>query len=256
MTLARDWIIHRYDSLPSTMDSAALLARYGARERTAVVSGEQTAGRGRQGRWWHSAPHSGLYCTLILRPSVAAKRLGALSLVAANAVAEAIEAITGAHTQVKWPNDIWLGNDPTRRKAAGILLASSLSNDAIEYVLVGIGVNVSAPVCDLPPGATSVLAATGVRTSPDRVLDAVLAGIDRGYAAYMGAQGRPSLAAWRARAALLGEQVTIDEAGKVRGGRYAGIDDDGALLLLESTGQMHRVVSGDLVRGPRLDQDS
>ncbi len=103
------WLIHRYDSVASTMDVASQLARFGARERTAVVSTEQTAGRGRGGRSWQAAAGSAVFATLILRPPVAAHRLSTLPLIAGVAVAEAIERIAGCAVWLKWPNDVWLG---------------------------------------------------------------------------------------------------------------------------------------------------
>ena len=93
MTNDPGWLIHRYDSVTSTMDVASQLARFGARERTAVVSTEQTAGRGRGGRSWQAAAGSAVFATLILRPPVAAHRLSTLPLIAGVAVAETVERI-------------------------------------------------------------------------------------------------------------------------------------------------------------------
>ena len=81
--------------------------------------------------------------------------------------------------------------------------------------------------------------------------DTWLARCEEVYSAYLASGGRPSLAAWRARAALLGETVTVEEAGRKRHGTFVDIDDDGALLLQDAAGTMHRVVAGDLVRGPK-----
>lgn len=251
MTNASHWIIQRYSTLPTTMDRAALLADLGAPERTAVVSGEQTAGRGRGGRAWQSARDAGLYCTLILRPGLPPDRLSPLSLIAGVAVAEAIAETTGSHARLKWPNDVWLGDDPMRQKAAGILLSSSLTSANGPYVLLGIGINIAAPHAALPDGATSILAATGAQPTPAELLASLLTHIDRAYDAFLAAGGRSSLDAWRARAALLGEQVSILDGARQHTGTFVDIDDDGALLLSQHSGQIIRIVAGDLVRGPR-----
>ena len=219
---SRGWVIHRYDSVASTMDVAARLARCGARERTAIVSRDQTAGRGRAGRSWQAPPGSALFCTLILRPRVAPDRLSTLPLVTGVAVAEAVEQITGATVQLKWPNDVWIGKDPERRKTGGILATSALAGGCVDFALVGIGINVSAEIDALPPGATSLLAATGARCTPDDLFETILARFDLAYEAFGAAEGRPSLDGWRARAALLGEPVTIEDAGRVHAGIYAG----------------------------------
>jgi BirA family transcriptional regulator, biotin operon repressor / biotin---[acetyl-CoA-carboxylase] ligase len=262
------WIIHRYGTVSSTMEQAAALARYGARERTIVVADEQAAGRGRAGRIWQSLPGSGLYCTAIMRPDVPPERLPTLPLVVGIAVAETLEEVTGAEVRLKWPNDLWLGADPQRQKVGGVLAASRLAGNRIDSVLVGIGVNLSTKHDELPPGATSVLAATKRHVTPLQLLDRLLPRLETRYAAWRTAGGRPALDAWRARAALLGEEVSVVENGRELVGMFHGIDDDGALLLCVDSDSEHppggatpvspgspsalrRIVAGDLVRGPR-----
>lgn len=251
MTATPRWVVQHYPTLSSTMDRAGMFARAGAPEGVVVVSDEQTAGRGRSGRAWHSPPGVALYATLLLRPDVPPPALATLPLVAGVAVAEALEALTGAPVQLKWPNDVWLGSGPERRKVAGILLTSAISGQQVDHVLCGIGVNLSTPLPDVPPGGTSVLASTGKVVLVHDMLDALLMAFADHYRAYLEAGGHPALDAWRARAAMLGEFVTVQDAGQARTGRFAGIDTDGALLL-ERDGALHRVVAGDLTRGPRV----
>ena len=251
MTHDPGWLIHRYDSVASTMDVASRLAQFGARERTAVVSREQTAGRGRGGRSWQAATGSGVFCTLILRPSVAAHRLSTLPLIAGVAVAEAIERMSGCAAWLKWPNDVWLEVDDATAKVAGILMTSSLRGDGVDYVLVGIGINVLGRAQELPPGATSIQEATGVTMNPDEVFQCLLERFADAYAAYVAADGRPSLSGWLARAALLGEVVSLEDAGRSLTGTFVGVDEDGGLLIEEPAHQIRKVVAGDLVRGPR-----
>jgi BirA family biotin operon repressor/biotin-[acetyl-CoA-carboxylase] ligase len=250
MTLDHGWVVHHYDSLGSTMDQAALLARLGAKERTAVVSDVQTAGRGRAGRTWHAPPGTALLCTLILRPPIVPTRLSVLPLVIGVAVAEAIESVTGQRARLKWPNDVWLGSDPDNRKVAGILVASHLSGTVVDYALAGIGINVATRQEDLPPGATSLNIVSGLDIDPPALLELLLERFDTDYAAFVAAEGRPSLDPWRARAAMLGELVTVVENDCDYTGTFLGIDDDGALLLAEPSQAIRRIVAGDLSRGP------
>ncbi len=233
------------------MDRAGIFARAGAPEGLVVVSDEQTAGRGRGGRAWHSPPGAALYATLLLRPAVPPPALATLPLLAGVAVAEAVEALTGASVQLKWPNDVWLGDDPEHVKVAGILLTSAISGQQVNHVLCGIGVNLTAPLDQLPPGGSSVLAATGQTLGACEMLDALLPAFAVRYAEYQDSAGHPSLDTWRARAAMLGEVVAVQDAGQTRTGRFVDIDTDGALLL-EQDGLVHRVVAGDLTRGPRI----
>ena len=251
MTHDPGWLIHRYDSVASTMDVASQLARFGGRERTAVVSREQTAGRGRGGRPWQAAAGSAVFATLILRPPVAAHRLSTLPLIAGVAVAEVIERVSGRVALLKWPNDVWLEMDAATAKVAGILVTSSLRGDGVDHVLVGVGINVVGGAQDLPSGATSIQAATGVTMTPDEVFQCLLKRFDAAYAAFVAANGRPSLSGWLARAALLGEVVTLEDAGHSLTGTFVGVDEDGGLLIEESAHQIRKVVAGDLVRGPR-----
>lgn len=249
------WVIHHYDSVTSTMEVASRFAGFGARERTVVVGTEQTAGRGRGGRPWHAAAGSGVFATLILRPPVAAHRLSTLPLIAGVAIAEAIERIAGCSASLKWPNDVWLGADPNFTKVAGILVTTSLRGDGVEHALVGIGINVLGSAHDLPPGATTIQAATGVTTTPNAVLHDVLERFDEGYVAFVASNGRPPLDTWLARAALLGEVVSLEDAGQPRTGTYVGIAEDGGLLLQEPGHPVRKVVAGDLVRGPRVSSE-
>jgi BirA family biotin operon repressor/biotin-[acetyl-CoA-carboxylase] ligase len=238
------------------MDRAEMLASRGAPERTIVTADRQTAGRGRAGRQWHNQPGTALQLTAILRPGTPPGRLPILSLLAGVAVAEAIEAATGAEVKLKWPNDVWLGADPERPKVGGILATSRLKGERIGHVLAGIGININSLHSHLPPGATSLREATGWPGSPEQLLRALLPELDRVYGEYVLAEGRPSLDAWRMRAALIGEVVCIEEHGMLLTGVLAGIDDDGALLLGTPGSGITRVLSGDLVRGPRRVSDS
>ena len=233
------------------MDRAAIFARAGAPEGIVVMSDEQTAGRGRSGRAWHSPAGAALYATLLLRPDVAPSALATLPLVAGVAVAEALELLTGAPVQLKWPNDVLMGDEQGRQKVAGILLTSRLAGQRAGHVLCGIGINLATPQENLPPGGTSVLRASGQRLDSRDMLDALLAAFTARYDQYLEALEHLVLDAWRARAALMGEIVTVVDAGQVRTGRFVDIDRDGALRL-EQDGVIHRVVAGDLTRGPRV----
>lgn len=236
----------------STMDEAARLAAEGAPEGTVVVAEAQTAGRGRGGRPWYDAPGASLLLTVLLRPDVPVPRSGLLSLSTGMAVAEAIEATTGLDPRLKWPNDVWLGDE---RKVAGVLVTGRIGAGGIEHVLVGIGINVSTPPDELPEGATSLAGEAGRPIDREVLLEALLDRLDARYREFVAGLGRPPLDDWRRRAALVGEAVAIEVAGMAKRGLFLGIDDDGALLLRRPDGTVEAIVAGELVRGPRLAAD-
>ena len=241
----------RYGALSSTMDEANRLAGLGEPEGTVVVATEQTAGRGRAGRVWTAPPESALLCSVLLRPAVAPDRLPVLSLVIGAAAAEAITLTTGLACRLKWPNDLWLGSEDPGHKVGGILLTSRLDGAGVDHAVAGIGINVTARPADLPPGATSLAAELGRDVSIEALLRHLIDRLNDAYEAFLSSGGHPSLDAWRERAALLDQLVTVSDGDQHHTGRFVGIDDDGRLLLEEESGNVRRIVAGELTRGPR-----
>lgn len=126
----------------STNDYARKLALDGAVERTVVTAEKQTDGRGQKGRTFYSPEKTGLYMSVILRPGIRADRVMYITLAAGAAMAEAIEAVSGRKTQVKWVNDILMDG----RKVCGILTESRTDSEGItEFAVVGLGVNITPP---------------------------------------------------------------------------------------------------------------
>ena len=152
--------IHRLDEVDSTQTVLAQMAREGAPDGTVVTARHQRQGRGRRGHDWWDAPGESLLLSVLLRPSVAAAEVSALSLVAAVAVAEALDAVAGVGARIRWPNDVLVGG----RKIAGILPdAACRADGGVEHVVLGIGINVGQRA--FPPAlalvATSLFLATG-----------------------------------------------------------------------------------------------
>jgi BirA family biotin operon repressor/biotin-[acetyl-CoA-carboxylase] ligase len=204
--IGRPRVHHRVTD--STNERARELASRGAPHGTVVTAGEQTEGRGRQGREWVAAPGSSLLVSLVLRNPSAS-----LPLAAAVAVCEALP----VEAAIKWPNDIWVG----RAKVAGILVEARPQEG---WAVVGIGVNVhGAPAIE---HVTSLGGAVGV----EELLERLLVALD-------GWLSRPLpevLAAWRSRDALLGETVRWQNGS----GKGVGIDETGALLVDTGSGRV------------------
>ncbi len=225
-------------SVGSTNDAAASLP-VGA----VVVADEQTAGRGRRGHTWFSAPGAGLYVSVVLAPATArvdpARATMLLTLAAGVALAEAIEAAVGLHVDLKWPNDLFV----SRRKLAGILAEAGG-----EAVVLGYGINIAASAFppELRDRATSIESELGRAVDREAVLAETLAALSRRYDDLLAGRFDAILDAWRQHApGASGTRITWTTPAGPREGITAGIDDRGALLV--RTGDtIERIVSGEV----------
>jgi len=243
--------VHHFFKVGSTMDEAAALAAAGEPHGGLVLAEEQTSGRGRLGRSWHSERGAGLYLSLILRPPLPVAAAPMLTLVSGIAVADAIREVVGGAgnraVDIRWPNDVLLEG----KKCAGILLELTAEPERIKYVLLGIGVNINQS--GLPPElageATSLRAATGQVFSRPEVLAALLRALDRGYHRLLEAGGRAAVVAEFERRSTFvrGRRVEVeDETGRLTG-TTEGLDPAGYLLLRrDDTGSVEPVYGGRL----------
>ena len=239
----------------STNDIAQDLAAAGAEDWTTVLAGEQTAGRGRQGRRWFSAPDAGLYFSTILRGVGSTP----VTLMAGVAVTEGVREATHLPAEIKWPNDVVLPGSNleegrTTWKLAGILAETSRVHDTVDAVVVGIGINVS-PACyppELETVARSLATAVGEPVDRATVLVEVLAALT--YWRGRLADGRVDevLSRWRELAPTsVGSTVEWNEQGTRHRGVTQGIDGDGALLVRGDRGTT-RLVAGEVTWVTRL----
>ena len=229
-------LLHRKDSVGSTSDEARQLAAAGAPHGTAVLALEQTAGRGRQGRVWISPPGN-LHLSVVLRPGVAQRRLPELSLVAAVAVADAVDSLLGqAAARLKWPNDVLV---------AGAKLAGLLLERFDDAVILGVGMNLAHSPPDLPYPVTA-LTSCGVSTEPEAAAAAVLAGLDARLDEWQRQGFAATITAWMQRGPGLGAAVQARQGTTWISGSFAGLDGDGALLLDGPSGRQ-RIIAGEVL---------
>lgn len=198
----------------STLDVAHRLASQGAPSGTLVIANEQTAGRGRDGKSWQSSPGAGLWLTLIERPKETSG-LGVLSLRVGLVAAEALDRFASEPIRLKWPNDLYVD----RGKLAGILVEARWRESAVEWVAIGLGVNVRAP--------ENVVGAAGLESGTDRldVLGDLIPGI-RGAAKARGPLRPEEVEEFNARDLARGKTCIQPALGRV-----AGISVDGELLV-------------------------
>lgn len=238
--------IQRFAAISSTMDALDRLARNGASEGTAVVSDLQEQGRGRSGRSWQAAPGTALLCSVLLRPELETSQISSFPLVAGVAIAEAIEEVAGLGCQLKWPNDVFLNG----KKVCGILIQSRSRGKQVEFVNLGFGINVNSRSSELPETATSLAIEAERGFDLAGFEQVVFARLSTHYAQWLAAGGRPSLEPWLRRALFLGEEITIQQEGRLVTGRLIGINADGSLKLETKNGEVS-VAIGELTRGPR-----
>lgn len=228
--------------LASTSDEAKALASNGAAAGTLIWALEQSQGHGRQGRAWASPPGN-LYASLILRPKVPAAVAAQLSFAAALAVGEACRDVAPqAAIAFKWPNDVLMGG----RKLAGILLESEAKpGGGIAWLVIGIGINlVTYPVNAGYPA--TALSASGADVSAEAMLAALAARFLAWYERWDEGRGFAAVrAAWLARAQGVGEAIRVRLPQEEFSGRFAGLDEDGALLVETKSGR-RRVDAGEV----------
>ena len=232
--------LHRHALIGSTNDEALRLARDGAPDGTVVVAEQQSAGRGRQGRRWISPPGN-LYASFLVRtarfPSFTPGRAAEIGFVAALAVADALDtAVTGC--RLKWPNDVLLAG----AKVAGIL--TEMADDAI---VIGIGINVAHAPPDMPYPVTST-AALGGTVSAESLLATLADRLDQRLLAWGAGGFAPVREAWLQRGPTQGQVLTAQAGTNRIAGIFAGLAEDGALLLSTADG-VRRIVAGEVVPG-------
>lgn len=237
-------MIYRFPTLDSTMTEAQRLAAEGCPHLTAVVAEEQTAGRGRLGRSWHSVRGRGLYVTVVLRLNLGPEDLPVITLALGLATAAAMTDVSGMACDLRWPNDVLVNG----KKCAGVL--TELHGGAI---LAGVGINANHDSFpdDLANIATSLRIATGRLVSLDRLLASLLGRVE-GITGLLEQQGRePVLRLFeQASSYVRGRRVTVELPGEQVEGVTEGLDASGFLRLRRDDGERITIRSGGVRPSP------
>jgi BirA family transcriptional regulator, biotin operon repressor / biotin---[acetyl-CoA-carboxylase] ligase len=236
--------VHHFFSIGSTNTTAMEAGAAGAPEGSVFLAEEQTAGRGRAAHSWHSAQGSGIYCSVLLRPSLPPSEVLLLSLAAALAVRSAIAEIQSAFApDLKWPNDLMLGE----KKVCGILTEMNAEPTKVRYLVIGIGINVNQ--ASFPPAlqgqATSLRMATGSEWSRVELCAALLKSLHREYAEFVRSPASRSAIVQRFSAnspMVRGRAVRVEENGEFEG-TTDGLDERG-FLRVRTANVLLTVMSG------------
>jgi BirA family transcriptional regulator, biotin operon repressor / biotin---[acetyl-CoA-carboxylase] ligase len=234
---------------PSTNDAAIARGRSGARAGLVIVADEQTAGRGRLGRAWHSPAGENLYLSMLLRPSRPAHETPPLTLLVGAAVARTLAAY-GVRPRLKWPNDVELVDAAgVRRKVAGILTETATSGERVEQVVVGVGLNVNAGAFppELAARAISLRQALGRALDRRAVLGSLLRALEPLLDEYERRGPAVAVAAFEPYAAFPERCRIAGAGGPPIEGVAVGLGSDGDLTFRGDDGRVHRVVSGELL---------
>lgn len=228
------------DECDSTNDEAARLARAGARHGTVVTARAQRAGRGRDGRAWASPRDTGLYLSAVIRPPLPLIDVPPMTLAIGIGLCDAVRAM-GAPAVLKWPNDALVHG----RKLAGVLVEAHSQGNRLDAIVVGIGVNLSGTPPLEVAAAITLEQAAGAPIARAAFIDQLLAQVEHWVDRYV-ASGLAAIApAWHARMATgISARARVDGVDLL--GEVAGLDVDGALLLRDGLGRVHRVRSGDV----------
>ncbi|MCM8796482.1 MAG: biotin--[acetyl-CoA-carboxylase] ligase [Candidatus Omnitrophica bacterium] len=235
--------IYYFESITSTMDAAMELGIKGAPEGSVVIAEAQTRGRGRLGRVWFSPKYKGIYFSVILRPKLAPANISILTLLAAVSVVEAVKKIAGVDTEIKWPNDILLEN----KKLGGILTELNAEMDKVNFVIIGIGLNVNNDKRFLPSGAISLKEKSAQETSRIELLQEILRRLETNYFILGHKGSKAIIERWREYAITLHRRVKVYCQGQYIEGEVVNIDTDGGLLVRKDSGVIQKIFSGDLI---------
>jgi BirA family transcriptional regulator, biotin operon repressor / biotin---[acetyl-CoA-carboxylase] ligase len=235
--------IYHHETIPSTNDSAYAIAEGGAAEGALVIAESQTRGKGRMGREWVSPKGGGIYMSLVLRPDAETDEIPAITLIASSAIARALKKICRIDVGVKWPNDVLVDG----KKLCGILTEIKAQTDRVEFLVLGIGLNVNTPADKLPPEGTSLKELLGREVNRLDLAKRILAEFEDVYSVFSRKGFRALRKECKKLSSVLGKRVKIEEHRRLITGLAVDIDEKGALIIEDSKGTHQRVFSGDVV---------
>jgi len=229
-------VVH-LDSTGSTNTVARQLAEQGTEEGTVIVAETQSHGKGRLGRQWVTRP-GGAWLSVILKPAIDPAHAASITLLAAVSVAKALRE-GGVEAVIKWPNDVLVNG----KKICGILTEMSAETDAVNFIVLGIGVNLNN---DVPLGtATTLKTELGQKVDRVKFVQGLLESLEEDYLTFREQGFTPILWSWRRYSDTLGRPVEVTYQGEIIRGVAQDIADDGALIVKTQDGTVRKIVSGD-----------
>lgn len=235
--------IYTFQTIDSTNNCAKALANVDAPEGMVVIAEEQTAGKGRLGRTWLANPGENLTFSILLRPQVAPDAVNLLPLYVAVTLAQALEGATNLKVECKWPNDLLIN----KKKVAGILIEGSVKEGGLEYVVVGLGVNVNQIQFpqDLRQKATSLRLEAKQEIDRVKLFREILTSFEADYKSTVASSFQSVIHSWLERATMINKPIAVSQHGNVLTGIVKGLSKDGGLIL-QTNGAAQTLFAGDV----------
>lgn len=238
-------VLHHH-TLTSTNDEAKKLARQGVRQGTVVVAEQQTAGKGRLGRQWYSNAGEDVLLSVILHPNINPAQTPQVSMLAAVAVARAVEKTCGIQVGIKWPNDLLVQG----KKICGVLVEIGAEIDRVKYVVLGIGINTNSLAALWPDvirdNTTSLREECGEKVSRVELVRAIMEELEYLYNTWQQEGFNTILKTWRTWCVSQHCQARVETLQGSYHGWIEGVNNNGALLLRLSDGSIQSFLSGDV----------
>lgn len=229
-------------TIDSTQNHAfRILDRYDG--NIVIVSGQQTAGRGRFKREWLSPEDTGLYMSLVLRPNVTNQEMIVFNLFMSLAISSAIRESTGLKSGIKWPNDIFI-ND---KKVCGFLTEVISADNIVDTIVCGIGININpSPVTCSLGTATSIAGELGREFDVNHFTEVLFDKIEYYYDKFLHASFSSIKEDWLCQAIIFNRELTITTVKEKLRGKALDITDEGYLVILDGDQNIHKVISADI----------
>ncbi len=238
------------DRVDSTNNEAERQLAAGCAVPLVILAREQTAGRGRRGRVWHSPAAGNLYCTFVFRPKLEPTHMQDFTLWMGLNICELIANFCKIQLGLKWPNDLLVRD----RKVGGMLTEARIDADQIRDLVFGLGLNLNGRTSELPRElqrtATSLAEATGKPVDLNRFAAALIGRVLAAYGQFVGGAYRDKFAdLWKSYDVLRGRPVSVVQGVRTHTGTATGIDDEGSLIVRLTSGRTERFRAGEVTLG-------
>jgi len=237
--------IYYYNKTDSTNSVASKLAAKGEGEGAVVIAEEQTSGRGRLDRKWVSPANKNILISIIFRPQIQPSKAFTITMITSLSVVKAIKKITGINALIKWPNDIYIDN----KKVGGILTELNAELDRVNFIIVGIGLNVNfnpSIIPEISDIATSISRVLGRDVPRAELLKSILEEMERDYSLLKEGKVDKIRKEWNHNSLIIGKAVKIISFDIIEEGIAESVDADGCLILKTCDGKRKKILSGDV----------